>query len=123
MTELIRVPLVLIVDDDESLRLLCRVNLELDGYTVVEATGVGHAKEMLAAGSGVATTEAPAPPPMDDVKDPQTPAERKMRPTQAPERGVDWGDVATEGSRVVRSGTFNTIMKAILGLLSGGRRR
>src|ERR1044071_677565 len=32
VTELIRAPLVLIVDDDESLRLLCRVNLELDGY-------------------------------------------------------------------------------------------
>ena len=82
------------------------------------------AKEMLAAGSKVATAEAPAaPPPMHDVKDPETPAERKMRPTHAPERGVDWGEVATEGSRVVRSGTFNTIMKAILGVLSGGRRR
>ena len=41
---------VLVVDDDPSLRLLCRVNLELDGYTVLEATGVGQAKEMLAAG-------------------------------------------------------------------------
>ena len=41
---------VLVVDDDASLRLLCRVNLELDGYTVLEATGVGQAKEMLAAG-------------------------------------------------------------------------
>ena len=41
---------VLVVDDDQSLRLLCRVNLELDGYTVLEATGVGQAKEMLAAG-------------------------------------------------------------------------
>jgi two-component system response regulator GlrR len=41
---------VLVVDDDASLRLLCRVNLELDGYTVLEATGVGQAKEMLAVG-------------------------------------------------------------------------
>ena len=41
---------VLVVDDDASLRLLCRVNLELDGYTVLEATGVGQAKEMLDAG-------------------------------------------------------------------------
>jgi DNA-binding response OmpR family regulator len=28
---------VLVVDDDASLRLLCRVNLELDGYRVLEA--------------------------------------------------------------------------------------
>jgi hypothetical protein len=31
--------------------------------------------------------------------------------------------VATEGSRVVRSGAFNTILKAILGMFGGGRRR
>jgi len=41
---------VLVVDDDASLRLLCRVNLELDGYTVLQATGVGQAKELLDAG-------------------------------------------------------------------------
>ena len=41
---------ILVVDDDPALRLLCRVNLELDGYTVLEATGVGQAKELLAAG-------------------------------------------------------------------------
>jgi DNA-binding response OmpR family regulator len=41
---------VLVVDDDPALRMLCRVNLELDGYTVLEATGIGEAKEMLAAG-------------------------------------------------------------------------
>ena len=34
---------VLVVDDDESLRLLCRVNLELDGYRVLEAGGVEEA--------------------------------------------------------------------------------
>jgi DNA-binding NtrC family response regulator len=34
------VPTVLIVDDDASLRLLCRVNLELDGYNVLEAPSV-----------------------------------------------------------------------------------
>jgi DNA-binding response OmpR family regulator len=39
-----------VVDDDPSLRLVCRVNLELDGYTVLEAAGVGQAKEILAAG-------------------------------------------------------------------------
>ena len=50
-------------------------------------------------------------------------AELDLFPTRAPERGVDWGDVATEGSRVVRSGAFNTILKAILGMFGGGRRR
>jgi DNA-binding response OmpR family regulator len=49
--ELIRAPLVLIVDDDASLRLLCRVNLELDGYRVVEAQSVAAAEDALAEGS------------------------------------------------------------------------
>ena len=56
---------------------------------------------------------------MEGVEDPESPAERKMRPTRAPERGVDWGDVAQEGARVVRSGTFNTILRSILGVLKG----
>jgi DNA-binding NtrC family response regulator len=50
VTELIRAPLVLIVDDDESLRLLCRVNLELDGYRVAEAPTVAAAEEALSQG-------------------------------------------------------------------------
>jgi DNA-binding response OmpR family regulator len=41
------VPTVLIVDDDASLRLLCRVNLELDGYNVLEAPSVAAAEETL----------------------------------------------------------------------------
>jgi DNA-binding NtrC family response regulator len=48
--DLTRTPVVLIVDDDASLRLLCRVNLELDGYDVVEAPSVAAAEEVLAAG-------------------------------------------------------------------------
>jgi DNA-binding NtrC family response regulator len=39
---------VLVVDDDPSLRLLCRVNLELEGYRVVEAESVGTAQAALA---------------------------------------------------------------------------
>lgn len=39
---------VLVVDDDPSLRLLCRVNLELEGYRVVEAENIGRAQEALA---------------------------------------------------------------------------
>ncbi len=46
--DLTRSPLVLIVDDDASLRLLCRVNLELDGYLVLEAPNVAAAEEVLA---------------------------------------------------------------------------
>ena len=42
-------PTVLIVDDDASLRLLCRVNLELDGYNVLEAPSVAAAEETLGA--------------------------------------------------------------------------
>ena len=41
---------VLVVDDEPSLRLLCRVNLELDGHRVLEADTVGAARELLAAG-------------------------------------------------------------------------
>lgn len=39
---------VLVVDDDPSIRLLCRVNLELDGWQVVEAGTVEQARLALA---------------------------------------------------------------------------
>jgi DNA-binding response OmpR family regulator len=42
-------PTILIVDDDASLRLLCRVNLELEGYNVLEAQTVAAAEDALAA--------------------------------------------------------------------------
>jgi DNA-binding response OmpR family regulator len=38
---------VLVLDDDPSLRMLCRVNLELDGYRVLEASCVERAREAL----------------------------------------------------------------------------
>jgi DNA-binding NtrC family response regulator len=38
---------VLVVDDDDSMRLLCRVNLELEGYRVLEAPTVGDAQVLL----------------------------------------------------------------------------
>src|SRR5687767_4250820 len=38
---------VLVVDDEPSLRLLCRVNLELEGYTVREAGTLARALEEL----------------------------------------------------------------------------
>jgi DNA-binding response OmpR family regulator len=35
---------VLVVDDDPSIRLLCRINLELDGWSVREAGGLDDAR-------------------------------------------------------------------------------
>ena len=39
---------VLVVDDEHSLRLLCRVNLELEGHRVLEAATMEVARELLA---------------------------------------------------------------------------
>jgi DNA-binding NtrC family response regulator len=38
---------VLVVDDEASLRLLCRVNLELEGHTVREAATLAQARDEL----------------------------------------------------------------------------
>src|SRR5207249_12221289 len=40
---------VLVVDDDEGLRMLCRVNLEFEGYRVLEAPTVEIAQDLLRA--------------------------------------------------------------------------
>jgi DNA helicase HerA-like ATPase len=59
---------------------------------------------------------------MQDVEDPgRRPSGGRMRPTKPPEKGVDWGDVAKEGSRIARSGAFNTILRGILRAISGRR--
>jgi len=42
---------VLVIDDDASIRLLCRLNLELDGWQVLEAGSLDEAREVLAAGA------------------------------------------------------------------------
>jgi DNA-binding response OmpR family regulator len=39
---------VLVVDDEASIRLLCRINLELEGYRVLEAESLGEARALLA---------------------------------------------------------------------------
>jgi DNA-binding response OmpR family regulator len=39
---------VLVVDDEPSIRLLCRVNLELEGFVVLEAASVPAARAALA---------------------------------------------------------------------------
>jgi DNA-binding response OmpR family regulator len=44
---------VLLVEDDASLRLLCRVNLELEGFRVWEASTVAAARAVLADGPDV----------------------------------------------------------------------
>jgi two-component system, NtrC family, C4-dicarboxylate transport response regulator DctD len=42
---------VLVVDDDASIRLLCRINLELEGWTVREAATIAEARTQLADGA------------------------------------------------------------------------
>ena len=39
----------LVVDDDPALRLLCRVNLELEGFSVREAATIGEAESAITA--------------------------------------------------------------------------
>jgi DNA-binding response OmpR family regulator len=38
---------VLVIDDEQSLRLLCRVNLELEGHRVHEAATLAQAREQI----------------------------------------------------------------------------
>lgn len=52
-TRLVGVPgaaSVLVVDDDPSIRMLCRINLQYDGYDVTEAASLDDARAALAAG-------------------------------------------------------------------------
>jgi DNA-binding response OmpR family regulator len=42
-------PIVLVVDDEPAIRLLCRVNLELEGYDVREAATLAEARAALEA--------------------------------------------------------------------------
>ena len=39
---------ILVVEDDAALRLVCRVNLELDGFAVREAAAIGEARAAVA---------------------------------------------------------------------------
>ena len=38
---------VLVVEDDGAMRLMCRVNLELEGYRVLEADHLDRARELI----------------------------------------------------------------------------
>lgn len=42
---------MLVVDDEPAIRLLCRVNLELEGYRVLEASSLDQARAELDAGT------------------------------------------------------------------------
>jgi two-component system, OmpR family, KDP operon response regulator KdpE len=42
---------VLVVDDEPAIRLLCRINLELEGYEVVEAGTLAEARAAVEAGN------------------------------------------------------------------------
>jgi DNA-binding NtrC family response regulator len=42
---------VLVVDDDASIRLLCRLNLELEGWAVREAASLAEARQELSEGA------------------------------------------------------------------------
>ena len=42
---------MLVVDDDASIRLLCRINLELEGWSVREASTLAEARDQLADGA------------------------------------------------------------------------
>lgn len=39
---------VLVVEDDGAMRLMCRVNLELEGYRVLEADHLDRARQLIA---------------------------------------------------------------------------
>ena len=43
---------VLVVDDEPAIRLLCKVNLELEGYAVLEADTLAEARRQLREGAG-----------------------------------------------------------------------
>jgi DNA-binding response OmpR family regulator len=47
-TEGVSTSTVLVVEDDGAMRLLCRVNLELEGYRVLEADDLDRARGLIA---------------------------------------------------------------------------
>ena len=78
------------------------------------------AKEMLAAQLAPAEGQSGA-----SERAGPTPGGARHRSTKPPEQGLDWGGLAEEGGRFVRSGTFNTILRGVFGVLGvrSSRRR
>ncbi|HET7082438.1 MAG TPA: helicase HerA-like domain-containing protein [Candidatus Limnocylindria bacterium] len=78
------------------------------------------AREMLQ--TQAAATDAAAETADGGKAEPSSGTRGRKRSTRPPEKGgVDWGDVAKEGARFTRSGTFNTILRGILRGLTGRR--
>ncbi|MDH4333830.1 MAG: DUF853 domain-containing protein [Chloroflexota bacterium] len=85
--------------------------------TDIDAT---TAKEMLAQQAATAETAANAAAETESAGGPAAPGTGGKRSTRPPEKGgLDWGDVAKEGARFTRSGTFNTILRGIIKGLGG----
>ena len=90
---------VLVADDDPSLRLLCRVNLELEGYRVFEAATAAEVQGILAAEDVRAMLLDVNLGPDDGIE-----LARRLRETRpdvsiaiftgSVERSATWGDVA-----------------------------
>ena len=86
--------------------------------TDVDAVTAKETLDLQAAAAAQAAAQTAA----GQVSEPSAPSGGSKRSTHAPEKGgVDWGDVAKEGARFTRSGTFNTILRGIIRGL-GGRR-
>jgi uncharacterized protein len=116
---MMRPPMSLMAQVDPAV-LSAAVSNSAIAATYAADTDPESAKELIA-GRMAAAEKAADEGPIEDVRDPESAGERKMRPTRAPERGVDWTDVAQEGARFARSGTFNTILRSVLGILTKRR--
>ncbi len=84
--------------------------------TYATDTDPESAKELLA--ERMKAAEETGTDALEGIEDPESDDERRMRPTRAPERGVDWME---EGARFARSGTFNTILRSVIGILTKRR--
>ena len=60
---------VLLLDDDAAMRMVCRVNLEIDGYRVLEAETVEEAERLLSSETiGVVVTDVQITKPEDGLQ-------------------------------------------------------
>jgi DNA helicase HerA-like ATPase len=96
---------------------------QLDPATVQAVVSASALVPRYARDEGTPPAEDRLRRPEVDVRDPASSPRSAgaKHPTRPPEKGVDWGDVAQEGARFARSGTFNTILRAVLRLF-GPRR-
>jgi DNA double-strand break repair helicase HerA and related ATPase len=69
---------------------------------VAQGSAAQAAPDPATAGTATRTTSAPG----------------RMRSTKPPQAGAAWADVVQEGSRFVRSSTFNTLLRGVFGVLN-----